>query len=160
MTRDLYLRRKWTLRAHGEQVVFAKKRNERGAHVLMKAFLWALYLPTYPDLKVEIPIDNRYKPDVVSLRPDGKPRFWGEAGHVGRRKVRELVRRFGDTHFALAKWDTHLEPFVEMVQEAVEKTARTAPIDLLTFPADSAERYIHGREIHLQHSDLVWIRID
>jgi hypothetical protein len=33
------------LRAHGEQVVFVKRANERREHVLMKAILWALYLP-------------------------------------------------------------------------------------------------------------------
>lgn len=64
MTSELMLRRKWTLRAHGEQVVFVKKRNERAEHVLMKSFLWALYLPDYPDLTVEISIGDRYKPAV------------------------------------------------------------------------------------------------
>lgn len=43
VTSDLMLRRKWTLRAHGRQVVFVKKANESGEHVLMKALLWALH---------------------------------------------------------------------------------------------------------------------
>jgi hypothetical protein len=159
VTGDLYLRRKWTLRAHGEQVVLVKKHNERAAHVLMKAFLWALYLPEYPDAKIEIPIGDRYKPDVISLRFDGRPRFWGEAGHVGRQKVHDLVRRFRDTHFAFSKWDTDLDPFVELVQEAVADLERSAPVDLLAFPADSAERYIDGRDIHLTRRDLDWIQI-
>jgi hypothetical protein len=93
------------------------------------------------------------------LRFDGRPRFWGEAGHVGRRKVRDLFRRFRDTHFALAKWDADLDPFVEMVRDATEGITRSAPIDLLTFPEDSAERYIEGREIYLVRDDLDWIRI-
>ena len=92
MTRDLSLRRKWTLRAHGEQVVFVKRANERGEHV-MKGFLWAVYLPAYSDLVVEVPVHDRYKPDVVSLDPYGKPRFWGEAGHVSPDKIHSLVRR-------------------------------------------------------------------
>ena len=41
MSSDLLLRRKLTLRAHGEQVVFVKKSRESLEHVLMKAFLWA-----------------------------------------------------------------------------------------------------------------------
>jgi hypothetical protein len=39
MSSDLFLRRKWTFRAYGRQVVFIKRSNERKAHVLMKAFL-------------------------------------------------------------------------------------------------------------------------
>jgi len=39
MIPDLMLRRKWTLRAHGKQVVFIKYANERSEHVLMNAFL-------------------------------------------------------------------------------------------------------------------------
>jgi hypothetical protein len=33
----------------------------------MKALLWALYLPIYPKLSVEIAIGDRYRPDVVEL---------------------------------------------------------------------------------------------
>ena len=48
MTDELFLRRKWTLRAHDRQVVFVKKSYESDTHVLMKALLWALYLPDVP----------------------------------------------------------------------------------------------------------------
>ena len=83
MTQDLFLRRKWTLRAHGQQVVFVKRANGRTAHVLMKAFLWALY-----------PIE------------------------------------------------------------------RSAPFDLLRFPADSAARFVGDRgEIRVTHDDLEWVRL-
>ena len=40
---DLLLRRKWTFKAHGKQVVFVKGAKEHSSHVLMKALLWALY---------------------------------------------------------------------------------------------------------------------
>jgi hypothetical protein len=159
MTRDLFLRRKWTLRAHGEQVVFVKKANERTAHVLMKAFIWALYLPEYPDLVVEVPLDDRYKPDVVSLDLRGRPRFWGEAGRVSRQKIRDLARRYRATHFALAKWDTRLEPLLEIVEAAVEGLGRTAPFDLIRFPADSAHRFIGERgQVRLSFDDVTWHR--
>ena len=160
MTRDLLLRRKWTLRAHGEQVVFVKRANERGEHVLMKAFLWALYLPAYPDLVVEVPVRDRYKPDLVSLDPYSKPRFWGEAGHVSPDKTHSLIRRYRETHFALAKWDTPLDPFIDIVHEALKEFPRSVPFDLLRFSADSAERFIRDRgEIHLTHADLDWVRL-
>jgi hypothetical protein len=160
VTRDLFLRRKWTLRAHGEQVVFVKRANERGEHVLMKAFLWALYLPAYPDLVVEVPVGDRYSPDVVSLDPYGKPRFWGEAGHVSPDKIRSLIRRHRETHFALAKWDTPLDPFIDVAREALREFPRNVPFDLLRFPADSAERFIGDRgEINVTHADLTWVRL-
>ena len=160
MTGDLFLRRKWTFRAHGKQVVFIKRSNERGTHVLMKAFLWALYLPTYPDLTVEIRVGDRYKPDVVALDEEGRPVFWAEAGQVGLEKIRSLLRRYRDTHFAVAKWETRLDPYVELVQDALEGLRRSAPVDLLCFPADSAERFIdEDGHVRVTLDDVEWVRI-
>ena len=137
--------------------MFVKRSNERREHVLMKAFLWALYLPTYADLLVEVPVDDRYKPDVVSLDRRGEPRFWGEAGHVSPRKGRSLVRRYRGTHFAIAKWDTDLDPFVRTVRDVLDDFGGRARIDLLRFPPDSAERFIGERgRISLRHEDLDW----
>lgn len=159
MTSELFLRRKWTLHAHGRRVIFVKRANERPEHVLMKAFLWALYLPSYPDIAVEVSIGDRYKPDVVSLHPSGRPRFWGEAGHAGPAKIRSLVRRYPDTHFALAKWNAALSPFVDTVHAILLEFDGTEPFDLLRFPADAAERYIDTRgRITLSHADLDWVR--
>jgi hypothetical protein len=159
MTDDLYLRHKWTLRAHGRQVVFIKKANESARHVLMKAFLWALYLPDYPDLTVEIAIGDRYKPDVVALDDEGRPRFWGESGEVRVQKIRALARRYRSTHFALAKWDTRLDPYASIIKSSLQNLNRQAPIDLLGFPPDSAERFIaDDGHIHITRADLDWIR--
>jgi hypothetical protein len=163
MTADQHLRRKWTLRAHGQQVIFVKHPIEHTSHVLMKAFLWALYLPQYPDLRVEVPVGDRYKPDVVAFDatdPYAQPRFWGEAGQVSVEKIRALSKRYPATHFAIAKWASSLPPLLANVQEALQGRRRTAPFDLLIFPADSAERFIDDRgEIHLRHEDLVWLRL-
>ena len=160
MTKDLFLRRKWTLRAHGQKAIFVKRVNERREHVLMKAFLWALYLPTYPDLLIEYSVDDRYKPDLVSLNPRGAPRFWGEAGRVSPSKIRSLLRRLRGTHFALAKWDTPLDPLVELICEGLVDYDRRAPFDLLRFPSDSAERFVTpGGEIELTHKDIEWLTL-
>lgn len=163
MTSDLHLRRKWTLRAHGQQVVFLKRSNERSAHVIMKALLWALYLPQYPDLKVEVSIGDRFKPDVVSLPaydPFAEPRFWAEAGQVSVDKITSLARRFRQTHFAMAKWSTSLAPFEALVRTALSQTRHAAPFDLLCFPADSADRFIDADgEIHITHADVEWIQL-
>lgn len=158
---DRHLRRKLTLRAHGEQVVFVKNKRERIEHVWMKAFIWALYLPQYPGLSVEIPVGDKYKPDVV-LMDDlrGRPVFWGEAGHVGADKIDALVRRYPDTHFAMGKWDTGLDAFIEMVEEATAEVERSAPFDLIRFPAESDERFIDAKgRVHLTHGDVAWTRI-
>ena len=140
-----HLRRKLTFRAHGQQVVFIKRKQERIEHVWMKAFLWAFYLDTYPGASVEVDIPSRYKPDVVAMdRRRGRPVFWAEAGHVPADKLAHLASHYPDTHLAFAKWDTGLDPFVAMIQEALTG-ARSAPIDLWRFPPDSAERFVDAQ---------------
>jgi hypothetical protein len=87
MTNRPLVPRKRMYHAHDRKIILAKNPDESGEHVLMKAFLWALYLPDYPTLTVEIRIGDRYKPDVVALNEGGKPLFWGEAGQVSMEKV-------------------------------------------------------------------------
>lgn len=156
-----HLRRKVTLRAHGEQVVFVKHKQERMEHVWMKAFLWALHLPLYPDLAVEVDVGDTYKPDVVQVDAlRGVPVFWGEAGHVGPDKIHALVRRYPDTHFALCKWSRSLDPFLEHVETAVHGVERSAPFDLYTVPSDAADRWIDSRgRVSVDGDALTWVRV-
>ena len=159
MTQDLKLRRKWTFRAHGRQVVFIKKNRESGTHVLMKAFVWALFLPQYPELSVEIPIGNRYKPDLVQLDNKGEPVFWGEAGRVSLRKMHTLVNRYRSTHLVFAKWNMKLDPFEKMLGKALGSIVRSAPVDLISFPAESAEHFIHpDGTIQIDFKDVYLVR--
>jgi hypothetical protein len=153
MTSPLPLRGKWTFQAHGRRLVFAKKAEESEAHVLMKAFLWALFLPDYPNVQVEVPVGDRYKPDLVALDSDGNPAFWAEAGYVGERKLRRLVRVRG-LHLALGKWNARLDPFARMIETALKGVRRRAPVELIGFPADAADRFIRGREIQLDPAAL------
>lgn len=151
--------RKRMLRAGDKQMVFARNPNESAEHVLMKAFLWALYLPQYPDLTVEIRIGDRYKPDVVQMEIDRfgerRPVFWGEAGQISVKKIESLARRFRETHFAIGKWETTLAPYVAIVQEATSKLERSAPFDLIRFPGDSASRFIDcDGVIHITFEDV------
>src|SRR5262245_53595438 len=160
MSSELLLRRKWTLKAHGRQVVFVKRPNEQASHVLMKALLWGLYLPEYPELAVEIPVGDRYKPDVVARGPDQRPLFWGEAGQVNTQKIRSLARRYRDTHFAIAKWASRLETHRTVVEKVLAGLPRRAPFDLIVFGADSAERFVDDDGcIRISHADLEWIRL-
>ena len=160
MSTDLLLRRKLTFRLGDRKLVLQKRSIEGIEHVLMKAFLWALYLPEYENIIVEYNIGDRYKPDLVSLDETGKPRFWGEAGKVNKGKIESLVRRYPQTHIAIAKWSTRLTPYVEIVEKIVAKHKRTVPFDLLNFPADSAERFIgKSGEINIAREDLEVVRV-
>ena len=160
METDLTLRRKWTFRVGDKQLVLIKKRYEKSTHVLMKAFLWALYLPRYPNLIVEIPLSDRYKPDVVALNAEGSAIFWGEAGSVGTRKIRSLLRRYRSTHFAMAKWESPLDPLLEIVTDALNGVKRAAPVDLLSFQGDSVDLFIdESGRINISHDYLDWVSL-
>ena len=111
--------------------------------MLTKALLWALFLPDYPDLFAEIKIGDRFKPDLVQLGDDGNPLFWGEAGRVSLRKTKALVRRFRYTHLVFAKWNMNLVPFRQILKKETGSDPRLAPIDLISFHAESGERFIH-----------------
>ncbi|CAB1081380.1 hypothetical protein D1AOALGA4SA_9033 [Olavius algarvensis Delta 1 endosymbiont] len=123
-------------------MVFFKKSFESDIHVLTKALLWALFLPDYPELSVEISIGNRYKPDLVQTSDNGMPIFWGEAGRVSQKKIHDLVYRFRSTHLVFAKWNMNLKPIERMITKDLRSISRSAPVDLISFPADSAERFI------------------
>ena len=154
------IRRKYTFRAGGRKVVVVKRARERPEHVFMKAFLWALYLPVYPDAAIEVSVGDRYKPDVVQVDRWGDPVFWAEAGKVGTAKIESLARRFRGTHFALAKWDTALEPYESIVRSAVAGLDRGAPFDLIRFPPDGLARFVDERgEIRIDRDRLEWLRV-
>jgi hypothetical protein len=98
---------------------------------------------------------------VVQTDPRrGRPRFWGEAGHVGPDKIEALVDRYPDTHFAVAKWDRALDPFLATMEAAVHPVDRTAPVDLLRFPSDSAGRFVDEKgRISTSWDDVNRVRV-
>jgi hypothetical protein len=49
------------------KLVLVNRPAESARHVLLKALVYALYLPAYPNLAVELPIGDRYRPDLVAL---------------------------------------------------------------------------------------------
>ena len=163
-TSSILSRRKWKLRAHGQHIIIVKGTHERFVHPLMKALLWGLYLPAYPNMSVEIHIGDKYKPDVIAFAPgarlrEGTPVFWGEAGQVNRHKIESLARRYPTTHFAIAKWNTRLEPHVEIVRRALSTTKRHAPFDLISFPEDIAKFIDDDGNIHITPNDITWLRL-
>ena len=164
MSAQILTRRKWKLYARDQHIVIVKGTQERFVHPLMKALLWALYLPEYPNISVEIHIGDRFKPDVVAFAPGldlraGSPVFWGEAGQVNRHKIVSLVRRYPNTHFALAKWNTRLKPHINIVEKALASTKREAPFDLINFPDDSTRFIDDDGNVNITHNDIEWIRL-
>ena len=159
-------RRRWKLHAHGQSIVVKYGLRERFVHPLMKAYLWALYLPDYPSASIEIRIGDKYKPDVIAF--DGKPAvyeanpkplFWGEAGRTGKDKIHSIVRRFPDTHFVMSKWDTGLKSYVDLVSEALDGVKRTAPFDLISFPESSKECVDEDGNITITFEDVKRVRL-
>lgn len=161
----ILMRRKWRLYAHGQSIVVVCGQRELFVHPLMKAYLWALYLPQYPKARIEIRIGDKYKPDVVAFGEASAvyqapvPLFWGEAGQVKREKIQALVKRYPKTHFALGKWDTRLKPYVEMVSEALEGLERQAPFDLINFPDNSDSLVDEDGNIHIGFEHVEFIRL-
>ena len=132
------LRRKLTVRARGRTLVLVKRPEESGEHVVQKALLWVRYLPRYPELRVEqhLPFPSRYKPDLYALDATGqRPVFWGECGVTSAEKLRAVLRAHPACHFAFSKWDARTDLFAALVGEALAGLKRTAPVELIGFPA-------------------------
>ena len=149
MASDLDLRRTLTVRSpvDGAKLVLTKKRGESREHVLMKAALWVLYRPLFPDVRVEVAVGDAFKPDLVALAPppggpaygDPEPTFWGEAGRVTPKKWASLLRRFPDTHFAWARWNERLDPHAATLRRALGPRARRAALEVVRVPAAVAD---------------------
>jgi len=166
MISPVLTRRRWKLHAHGQQIVVKYGMRERFVHPLMKAFIWALYLPDYPTASIEIRIGDKYKPDVIAFddkpaiyEANPPPLFWGEAGRTTKGKIQSLVRRFPQTHFAMSKWDTRLEPYIEIVGESLADVKREAPFDVINFPEETKRCVDDDGNITITFADVNWVRL-
>jgi hypothetical protein len=152
---DLHLRRKLTFHAHSRTLVLVKRSNEKIEHRLMMALLWALYLPKYPDLRIDVPVGARYRPDLVQLGLDGRPVFWGECGEVGLEKLRVLCSRYRETHLVFAKWAINIAPFAALIEHALRDVHRAAPVELISFAADSARFVNQTGGVEISFADVI-----
>lgn len=150
--------RKLTVRAGGRKLVLTKRPGESERHVLLKALVFARYVPQFPDLAVEVGFGHRYKPDLVSIDQDGRPIFWAECGETARAKIAALIGRFRDTHLVFAKQSTPLGPYAAMIEEAWPRNGRAAPVELLNFPPDASDLVAPGGEIAGQCENCEVIR--
>lgn len=132
---------KITVRAGGRKVVLAKQAGESARHILLKALVFGLYVPDYPDVVIEPRFHQRYRPDLLHLDPAGQPTFWAECGVTGRDKLLALIRTYPATHLVVAKQLPRIESLREAMATMVAATRRSAPVDLVNVPAD-ADRFI------------------
>lgn len=151
--------RKYSFRAQGQTLVLHKQAQEKPAHIVMKALLWALYLPEYARLRVETSAGRRYKPDLFQQLGE-RPAFWAEAGAVSPVKYRYLLRHLADTHFAFARWNLELAAHVARIEAQLAGLRRAAPVDVLVFPADAEERFIAQGQIRIGFDDIAWRRLE
>ncbi|MFO7167907.1 MAG: hypothetical protein DIU80_007735 [Chloroflexota bacterium] len=151
---ELHLRRKLTVRAHGRTLVLVKRPLEKLEHRLMMALTWALYLPQYPELRVDVPVGERYRPDLVQLDAGGRPVFWGECGEVGLEKLRHLCSRHRHAHLVFTKWASDLGPAAALIDSALAGVRRTQPVELLRFDADAARFFGPDGEITIGPADV------
>jgi hypothetical protein len=151
---ELPLAGKLTIRAGGRKVVLAKHARESERHVVLKALVFALYVPSYPNLAVEQPIGSRYKPDLVAMDPEGNVSFWAECGETSGKKIADLVRSLPGVHLVFAKQVTRVDPYATLLREAVVGPRRTAPVELLNFPPDAADWIAKDGTVHVSSSDI------
>lgn len=79
---------------------------------------------------------------MIALDLDQRPLFWGEAGETSAEKIRSVAKRYPDTHIVIAKWNTRLDRHVAAAREALQGLRRTAPLDVIAFPADAFEKFV------------------
>lgn len=155
---SLSLAGKVKVQAHGRQLVLTKKAGEKPSHVWLKAGLWYLYLPRYPDIQVELSIGHRFKPDVIALatatlqQANPAPLFWGECGQITPSKLEKLFHQYPSTHFVIAKWEhaTNWEALLDGLLSDSKKppgqSRRGAKkVELLCFPSDTPQLLVESR---------------
>lgn len=145
---------KLTIRAGGRKVVLRKHPWESSRHVLLKALVFALYVPDYPALVIEPPRGGRYAPDLAAFAADGAPVFWAECGETGRDKLGWLLKHRPATHLVLARQGVALDPWRSLVDELAVGLRREAPVELVLVPR-GAERFIRPNgEVVVSRDDV------
>lgn len=165
MPSPILSRRKWKLYANDQHIVVVKGTREKFTHPLMKALLWALYMPSYPNISIELRIGDKYKPDVVAFEEGAAlrgspPVFWGEAGQVGTDKIKSIARRYRETHFVVAKWNTNLHHYSTLLEGLLKGIKRDAPFDLISFPEETIDCIDDDGNITISFEDVTLIRYE
>ncbi|MBD3378957.1 MAG: hypothetical protein GF408_00650 [Candidatus Omnitrophica bacterium] len=144
--KELFLRKKLTFRTGGKKIVLVKKSNETFEHVAAKAVGYAMYLPVYPQVKIEVKIGERYKPDLVALNGRGEPVFWAECCMVGKTKIEKILNKHPSAHFAFIRVTEHVDQFADLVSSLRERTRHKGKLDIIRLKPP-VTRYFDGHDI-------------
>uniref|UniRef100_A0A7S3VZN6 Uncharacterized protein n=1 Tax=Strombidinopsis acuminata TaxID=141414 RepID=A0A7S3VZN6_9SPIT len=157
-----------TLSCAGQSASLHKARGESVEHVLLKALVWAMYLPIYPTAICEdSPIARlkvagsslRYHPDVYAANsnaPANSPLWWAECGSVSVPKLRELAEAYPSTSFTVAKWArSDLRGYATSLCRDLPASCAER-FEVVSFPADAPERFINEEgQVSVGFDDLL-----
>lgn len=116
----------------GRRVRLWQREGEGYGHVLLKALAFVMFVAEYPNLRIELPVGLRYKPDLVALNESGAAGaragarflFWGECGLVTMRKVAWLLKHGDVERLALFKLGVSAGALARELRESVEARHR------------------------------------
>ena len=148
-----------TLRSSGQKLQLAKAPGESVEHLVLKGLLWALLLQTHPSACFcEKDLGLRYRPDVVAFDEGNQISWWGECGSVKASKLNDLMEAFPNARISVAKWGrSDLRGYASNLRSELNVPAdgRAVPFELISFPADSIDRFIAADgELTVAFNDL------
>ncbi len=131
----------------GGKVRFWQRVGESYGHVLMKALGYALFVPEYPALEIEVKVGLRYKPDLVARNDGGEFKFWGEAGANSLRKTAWLLKHARVERLALFKIGQNVNQLVEQLRAEIPAKYRPpGRVVLINFVGNIAD-LTRGKQI-------------
>ncbi len=84
-----------------ERLVLAKRAGESLGHVLLKLLSWMLFYA--PDLRIEVGVEQRHKPDLVRVDELGRPTFWIDCGSIGVKRLDRIARQNREAEVVVVK---------------------------------------------------------
>ncbi len=116
----------------------------------MKALGYAMFVPDYPNLKIEHPVGLRYKPDLIAQDADGRFRFWGECGQVSLRKIAWLLKHTRVERLVIFKINTAIAPLADEIRTEVPiKYRQPNRVEIIGFLPDIIHLTIERRINHI-----------
>ena len=94
---------------------------------------------------------------AAALGADGAPRWWGECGSVKASKLGDLACAFPDARISVAKWGrSDLRGYAARLRTELPTLprTRTAPFELISFPADLERFLSDDGELDVSFDDL------
>jgi len=122
----------------GQKVRLWQRGGESYEHILMKALGYAMFVPEYPTLEIEVKVGLRYKPDLIARNAAGDFLFWGEAGANSLRKTAWLLKHTRTEKLVLFKIGQHsVNQLIEQLRaEILAKYRPPERLVLINFVGD------------------------